>query len=53
MILKKIDRKRNLIWLSDFNSGKVVLILLIKIMILYVKSTTIDLQRRGLELCFK
>ncbi len=49
LILKKGGYKRNLVWSGSFSNGKVVLILLAKVVVLHVESTAVDVWGLGLE----
>ena len=50
LVLKKKGRKQNLIWSGGFSNGKVVFVLLIKVIILYIKPIAINVKGFGLEL---
>lgn len=39
-----------MVWLGGSNGGKIVLTLLIKVITFYIRSTTINMKRLGLEL---
>ena len=53
LILKKEGYKQNLVWPGDFCNGKVIFILLTKVIALYVGSIAVDVWGLGLEFVSK
>ena len=49
LVSKKRGYKRNLAWPSDFCGGKMVFILLAKVLIIYMEPTAVDVWGLGLE----
>lgn len=49
LISKERDCKRNLVRLDGFGSGKIVFILLTKVIALYMRLITINVRGSGLE----
>ena len=53
LISKKRKYKQNLVLPGSFGNGKIVFILLTKIIILYVKLTIINVKKFGLKFIFR
>lgn len=53
LILKKRDYKQNLVRSSDSNGGKVIFILLTKLIIFLMRLTIIDIRGSSFELVFR
>ena len=53
LISKKKDHKQNLVKSNDFNNGKIIFILLTKVVIFFIGPNTINIKGSSFELILK